>query len=244
MNHSNNNVDNQYLLNIPVAYILQNKTVEEVGQDFDQYGWNILHHAIAEADIGKIKELMHFSFNWNINGKFNIIPEYIYQINDKKKATQIKLLKRMPYCSNGYTPIHLALHLYNHYNNLCLSGEHAYGIHLDNYRKILDLLIKDSVDLKNYTDSDGHSLLDYAFLLENFALIDGFYLKDNNLSSLKKVSTQVAKKIIEIMKLKKKFGNNYHYDPILSALDNKILNESLQSELKTNKTKEKAVNKI
>lgn len=239
MNNSNNNVDNQYLLNVPLAYILQNRTVEEIERDFDSNGWSVLHHAIAEGDISKIAELIYFGFNWGVNGSTNFIPEFAYQVSDKRKQNRNRLLTRMPYCVNGYSPTHLAMYLFAHYNSL--ATEFSYQKLADHYKDILSALISDKTDWQSHIDSDGNSLLDYAFLSEDVSLIEMMQNIEPTFSNLKKVPPLVAKKILEVMNFKTKSSVPTN---IISALDNKIMHDSLCVDLKINLPIKKSIQKL
>jgi len=241
MNNSNNNADNQYLLNVPLAYILQNKTVQEVEQDFDSNGWNVLHHAVAEGDLSKILELCHFSFNWKVNGTSNFILESAYQMAEKKKSTKTRMLNRMPYCDGGYAPTHLAMYLYEFYSNIAITGDFFYQSLCRHYITIMDLLINKNSNWSLHIDSNGNSLFDYAFLSEDLYLIEMMKQLDPTFSNLKKVSPTVAKKILEVMNFKKAANVPQH---LFQELDNKIMNDSLSKDLKINSIQKKSIQKV
>jgi hypothetical protein len=239
MDHSNNNVDNQCLLNIPIAYILQSKTVQEIEQSFDSNGWNIMHYAVADANTPKIAELIHFSFNYSINGTRNYIPLSVYSSNEKKKPQKVKLLDKIPFCKNGFSPVHLAMFLFHHYNTL--SEEFFYQQLAEEYMKVISLFINSETHLESFVDIDGHSLFDYAFLLEDLELIDKLQMVDPSFYSLKKVSAEVGKQIAEVMEIKYKTKG---LEQVLNALDKKILNDSLNKDLKINEIIKKPIQKI
>jgi hypothetical protein len=250
MNNSNNNADNQYLLNVPLAYLLQTRTINEIERDFDSNGWSVLHHAIAEADLNKINELIHFSFNWGVNGSSNFIPDFAYQSSEKRKTIRTRTLNRMPYCNGGYAPTHLAMYLYEYYSNL--ASDFFYQNVADNYKNILILLINQKTDWQSHIDSDGNSLFDHAFLSENTELIEMMQGLDPTFSNLKKINPSVGKKILEVMAIKNKgvLSNsvlaklNDKISNINQTLDNKIMHDSLFSDLKVNNTKEKTIKKL
>jgi hypothetical protein len=255
MNNSNNNVDKQYLLDIPMAYLLQNKDISEIEKDFDNNGWNILHYAIADADLGKMVELLHFDFDWNLQSKSNFIPSNIYKFYDKKRHLDIKKMERIPFCDNGFTPLHLLMFLFNFYSHASDDFGHYTSI-ISNYRYILEIFFEEKSSWVEYIDSNGHSLLDYAFLLENLDLINSIQKFDPTFSNLKKVSSPVAKKIIEIMQLKliKHEKNKYSKVDVISVksslneikelLEKKVINDSLKVELNINFHPKKAIQKI
>lgn len=239
MDNSNNNVDNQYLLNVPIAYTLQNKTVKDLESSFDSNGWNIMHYAVADANMPKITELIHFSFNWSVNGNKNCIPIGIYNTNEKKKPQKVKLLDKIPFCQSGFSPVHLAMFLFSHYNKL--SDEYFYQKLCEDYMEIISLLVSNNGDLDSHIDADGLSLFDYAFLLEDLQLIDKIQMIDPGFCSLKKVPHSIAKQILEVMAIKHKIGG---YDNVLRTLDKKILNDHLNRELKIKESQKCTIKKI
>lgn len=239
MDNSNNNIDNQSLLNTPIAYVLQTKTIEELENSFDSNGWNILHHAIADFNLPKIRELMHFSFNWKINSKANYIPPEIYSFADTKKTPNFKTPSKIPFCQNGFTPLHLAMFLFNYYHGL--DGNYHYQKIGQNYSEAIAFFIEKNGDLESYVDADGLSLFDYAFLLEDAKLIEKFQMADPGFASLKKVSPKIAKQILEVMEIKHQSKCNHL---IIEALEKKILNDSLSANLKVNQTTKKTTQKV
>lgn len=239
MDNSNNTLDNQYLLNIPISYLLETKKVKDIEQDFDSNGWNLMHYSVADANIPKITELIHFSFDWSVNGNKNYIPLSIYNINEKKKIQKNRLSDKIPFCKSGFSPVHLAMFLYNHYNNL--SDEFFYQQLSEKYMKIISLFVNDSTDFNSYIDKEGHSLFDYAFLLEDVSLIDKLHMIDSNFSSLNKVHPTLAKQIIEVMAIK---NTDNEYSNLINLLSKKILSDSLSLNLKTKENSKNSIKKI
>ncbi|NCQ51457.1 hypothetical protein GW796_06100 [archaeon] len=240
MNHNTNYLDKQYLLHVPTAFVLENKTLTQVEGFFDDNGWTILHLAVAELNIPKIIELLHFNFNVGIQSTHNNIPIEIYLFNEKKKISKLVTFSKIPFCKNGFTAAHLALFLFNFYDKL--SDDFFYKEIADKYQIILNLFINKETKFKNYFDCCNNSLFDYTFLLENITLIEFMHMNDQDFSSLNKVLPTTAKKIVEVMSIKYKNCDNPH---LLNLLSKKILHSSLNKNLE-NKTphKNKTINKI
>ncbi len=240
MDYSSNQIDMQYLMSVPFAFVLQNNPLEEIEQFCDANGWNLLHHVVAEGDIHKISELIHFSFNPNINSKTNFIPENIFQIQEKRKTDKTKIFQKIPFSLQGFTPIHLSLFLYNYYQKL--SDDFFYQALSDKYKKIIDLFIKNVSDIKTIQDSTGNSLFDYAFLMESQELIDLMQMHDPFFETLNNIQLKTAHKILEIMSLK---YEKKDLDYISSCLQKKIEHDNLSKKLnhKNNESK-KTTHKI
>lgn len=219
-------MDNQYLLNTPFAYILQNKSINEIENSFDENGWNIMHYAVADANVSKITELIHFSFNCNINSKKNCIPESVYILNEKKKIDRIKTLNKIPFCNDGFTPLHLTMFFYNYYRKL--AGEFFYQQILNKYQEIISIFLKNDSSSKSCRDANELTLFDYAFLLEDIELIEIMHMNDPDFSSLNKVSPETAKRILEVMKIKHKDSN---CENVLEFLNKKIFRDNLEKKL-------------
>ncbi len=239
MDYSSSSLDKQYLLHVPMAFVLQKYTIKEVEKFYDENGWNILHQVVADGNIPKITELLHFSFDITINTTKNFIPSQIYVFNEKKKQEKIHFFSSIPVSQNGFTAPHLAMFLFHFYSQM--SEDFFYQSLADKYKQILSLLITDQ-SIKEIKDNSSHSLFDYAFLLENIALIDFMHMKDTSFSSLSEINPQTAKKIIEVMTIKYKDGSHQH---MIDFLQKKILKDSLDQDLIKNETSHnKTVKKI
>ncbi len=243
MDYSIKEFDKQYLLHTPTSFLLKNSTIENLASLFDDNGWTVLHYAVAEANVPKITEFLHFNMNTGTNSKRNFIPSDIYILNDKKKSTdKIEIINKIPFSKNGFTPIHLALFLYNYYTviNKQLGNDFFYSSLVEKYQKILSLFIKGFTKLEETLDIDGKSLFDYAFLLENITLIELLHMNDHEFQTLRKVDYKTAKKILEVMELKHKEGSHEH---LLGFLNTVILKTDLDSKLPQKDLKDK-INKI
>jgi len=239
MDYSSSSLDKQYLLHTPMAFVLQKYTLKEIEQVYDENGWNILHQVVADANIPKITELLHFSFDIKLNTTKNLIPLNIYVLNEKKKQEKVSFFSNIPFAKNGFTAPHLAMFLFHFYSQL--SEDFFYQNLADKYKQILSLLITEQ-SIKEIKDKSSHSLFDYAFLLENISLIDFMHMKDTSFSSLSEINPQTAKKIIEVMTIKYKDGSHQH---MIDFLQKKILKDSLEQDLKKNEySSNKTVNKI
>lgn len=225
MHQKQQRLDKQYLLNVPLAFILQNKTINDVEQYYDDNGWNILHHAVAEANINKVKELIHFNFNICLKSRKNFIPNDTYIINEKKKQDKIILLNKIPFSSEGFTPVHLAFFLFNYYTNL--SEDFFYKSVADKYQSILSLFTN-ATGFKKAIDGAGNTLFDSAFLLENITLIDLTHMVDNEFITLNTVKLETALKILHVMNLKFQDGSHQH---LIDLINQKIFKEKLDTEL-------------
>lgn len=219
-------------MHTPISFLLQNKKHEELCNFYDDNGWTIMHYAVGGAEIAKIKEFLHFNMDFNKNSERNYIPEDIFMINDKKKsADKYPILTKIPFIQKGFTPVHLAIFLYNHYLNMNKSlggNDFFYNNIIEKYQQILHLLLtKDRVS-ENHPDSNGKSYLDYAFLTENITIIELIHMLDPTFNTFKQVKPNTAKKILEVMEIKYKEGS---HDYLIKQLDTKILENTLQNKL-------------
>jgi ankyrin repeat protein len=225
MHQKQQRLDKQYLLNVPLAFILQTKTIQDVEQYYDDNGWNILHHAVAEANINKVKELLHFNFNICLNSRKNFISNDIYFVNEKKKQEKFIFLNKIPFSHEGFTPVHLAYFLFNYYTNL--SEDFFYKGIAEKYQSILSLFTN-ATGFKRAIDGAGNTLFDSAFLLENITLIDLTHMVDNEFITLNTVKSETALKILHVMNLKFNDGSHQH---LVDLINQKILKEKLGNEL-------------
>lgn len=219
-------------MHTPVSFLLQNKKLEELCDFYDDHGWTVMHYAVGEAEISKIKEFLHFDLDFNKNSQRNYIPEDIFIVNDKKKnPDKHQILTKIPFLQKGFTPVHLAIFLYDYYLNLNKSfggNDFFYNKIVENYQEILRLLLTKERIFGNHLDSNGKSYLDYAFLTENITIIELIHMLDPTFETFRKVKPQTAKKILEVMEIKYKEGS---HDYLIKQLDTKILESSLQNQL-------------
>lgn len=224
--------DKQYLMHTPTSFLLQNKTLEDLCSLHDDNGWTIMHYAVGHAEIEKIKEFIYFNMNFNKNSHKNYIPRDIFILNEKKKnPDKFEIFDKIPFVKKGFTPIHLAIYLYNYYINLNKSiGGNDFFYHniIDKYKKILDLLLTKERVSENPVDDNGKSYLDYAFLTENIKIIELIHNLDPEFNSFRKVNPKTAKRILEVMEIK--YKEKLH-DHLIKKLDIKILQSNLQDTL-------------
>lgn len=237
--------DKDYLMHTPVSFLLQNKKVEDLCSFYDDHGWTIMHYAVGYGEISKITEFLHFNLDFNKNSERNIIPEDIFIINDKKKSPEkYPILNKIPFVQKGFTPVHLAIYLFNHYsaiNKLNGGSDFFHNNIVDKYQKILNLLLTKERISENKLDSNGKSYLDYAFLTENIAIIEMMHMLDPTFDTFRQVKPMTAKKILEVMEIKHKEGS---HDYLIKQLDTKILETSLQQKLAKNHLYPQKINKI
>lgn len=236
MDNSIKNFDKDYLIHTPMSFILQSHSKESIESLQDENGWTITHYAVAEGDISKIKELIHFNFNFGINSHNNYVnPDYI-QINDKKRnPDKFELLNKIPFNKNGFNAIDLCLFLYNQYIKLNKqnNNDFFYNNYLINYQNILNLLLtKNNVFNTTLRDNNGQSFFDYAFLLENVVIIEFLSKIDHEFKSLSKVDLNTAKKILEVLQIK---NNEHQLQKIISVLNAKLLEKELKIKEKNTK---------
>ncbi len=224
--------DKEYLLHTPMSFILQYNSKEKIETLHDENGWTITHYSVAEADVSKIKELIHFGFNFGINSINNHIYSEFFQINDKKKSPdKIEVLNKIPFNKSGFNAINLCLFFFNYYTKISKqNGNDFFYSNLANkYQEILSLLLnRKNIDNTNYQDKNGKSFFDYAFLLENISLIEYIHMLDSDFKTLHKVDLKTAKEILEVLQIKNSEGNHPH---LINHLNSKIFNQKLQNEL-------------
>lgn len=216
----------QDLIKTPLAYLLNVYENNDLSNILDENGWTIMHWAVANADLSKVKELIHFNFDFAKNSSQNYIPLNAYVIADKKKSDNIYLPNKVPFCIKGFSSLHLLVFLFDHYKKL--SNEFFYSKCADKHLECLKFLVDSNYNILSIYDSNGYSLFDYAFLLENIELIEYLFSKDNTFSTLNRVKLTVAKKIIEVIKIK---TNKTCDEFLVTSLDKAILHTNLNKEL-------------
>lgn len=224
--------DKEYLLQTPMSFILQYNSKEKIETLHDENGWTLTHYSVAEGDISKIKELVHFNFNFGINSSNNYVNTNYFLVNDKKKSPdKIEVLNKIPFNKGGFNAIHLCMFFFNYYTKIGkqTGNDFFYGNLANKYQDILKILLNNKTIINsNYQDKSGKSFFDYAFLLENITLIDYVHMLDSEFKTLHKVDLKTAKQIIEVLQIKGNEGNHPH---LINKLNSKIFNDKLQSEL-------------
>ncbi len=244
MNINKPHLNIDYLLNVPLSFILQDTTIEKIEEIVDENGWNLLHYAVANCNINKIKELIHYNFNLSLNSTNNKLNINVFFVNNKKKPNSILFPKKINFLFKGFSPLHLALFLYNYYSTF--SEDFFYQSISIKYLSILDILINENTSFKLVFDQDKNSLFDICFIMENIFLINLIYNKDKNFSTLNNILPTTALKILQVMKIKQEFNdknNEKIYEEILLSLNKKQLKRELTTNLSINNTLHK-INKI
>lgn len=180
-------------LSIPIPYLIQKKT------DFnflDSFGWSLMHYAVGLNNADKINELLLCDIDFNNNSSTNKILTNCLMTcgkDDMGLYSNIDSIN-IPYCENGYTPIHLSVFLHKYYKKRLHSDYRKYStsqiIIFENFLKKFPEAIK-------WEDSNNLTITDYCILSLNFEYLMKIKKIDANLESLSKVNPLTAKKICE-----------------------------------------------
>lgn len=178
-------------LNVPIPYLIQKKF------DFkqiDNFGWSLLHYAVGFNNSDKISELLLCDIDFNINSSTKLINKDCIEACGKDDSTKVLTDIIIPYCENGYTPLHLSVVLGHYYKNKS---------HLD-YRKyytlqqqIFENLLLKFPESIMWEDANTLTATDYCILNLNFDFLKKIKNIDTHLDSLNMVQPITAKKICE-----------------------------------------------
>lgn len=231
----NNSTDLSNLLNMPVAYLLQENKIEDISKLRDVNNYSLLHCSVLNNNLEKVLELLNFNFNTKVLTQNSEIPLVLIK---KFINFEFNNLFKISFLKEGYTALHLNIFLLNYYTHLKPEkGNFAIEKFKDKQQKILDLFIEYDSHCIGITDQSGFSLFDYAILLENNQLINKFYKLNNNFSFLNNVNKDTALKILKLINIKKQKVDNKEIsiepieDIIIINLEKIILFEKLQLDL-------------
>lgn len=213
-------------LNIPMSYLFQEFSKEDLTLVKDDSGWGILHWAVAQKNISKIKELISYGFPHDKQSNIARFPEHFIKTNLSSSIPYLYYYS-IPFAYKGYTPVHLCVFLQSHYSHLYkqnIKGGHEYSQSETIQRNIYDQFFSDYYYLE---DGSGYTVTDYCFLTENITLLQKIIKKDPTLSSLKKIELTTAYDIVE----KHKDNIDHNVEIILSQIHKKISFHKLGSSL-------------
>lgn len=236
------------MLNIPMAFLLQEHSEEKLHNFQDCHGFTFFHWAVATNDVRKVVELLHCQFDYSVCGSTNKIPQEI--LNNAPISVNLIQEHSIPFCKSGYSPIHLSIFLHTLYMKAeGKEGDKAHRARNTQY-DIIKLFHAYDTEIFSHEDNSGYTVLDYCFLLENIDLIEYAILHNPSMNGLKAVHTKTALEIIEIYDLKRevpirefnsdlKIANPLIKDSLLKKLQYEKLSSQLPVKLVGNPKKNK-----
>ena len=180
-------------LAIPIPYLIQKNT------DFnflDSFGWSLMHYAVGFNNSDKINELLLCDITFNTNSSTNKIPTECIVTCGKEDTGIYSGINsiNIPYCENGYTPVHLSVFMHKYYKK---RPHPDYRKHSVVQGVIFDKFLKNFPESIKWEDSNTLTVTDYCILSLNFEYLMKIKKIDENLMSLSKVHPLTAKKICE-----------------------------------------------
>jgi len=180
-------------LAIPTPYLIQKNT------DFnflDSFGWTLMHYAVSYSNVNKINELLAEDISFNTNSSTKKIPTSSLMCRGKDDADMYKNISEIniPYCENGYTPLHLSVFLHNYYTKRAHADYRILAVLQEN---IFNFILKKYPDCMAWEDSDRLTVTDYSILSFNLNFLKQIKSIDNDLQSLNMIEPLTAKKIFE-----------------------------------------------
>lgn len=178
-------------LNVPIPYLIQKKF------DFkqiDEFGWSLLHYAVGFNNSDKIDELLLCEIDFNINSSTKFINKECIKICGKEDSAKTTTDIIIPYCENGYTPLHLSVVLGHYYKN----KEHQdYRKYYAAQQQIFESLVLKFPESIMWEDANNLTPTDFCILNLNFDFLKKIKKIDPHLESLNMVQPLTAKKIFE-----------------------------------------------
>lgn len=239
-------------LAIPVAFLLQEYSNEELSSYQDHNSFSFYHWAITNNDLPKIQELLNHNIDFSICTLNNLVPPNVFITHNLCNNNDYY---NIPFTKGGYSAIHLCVLLHSLHRNIALDdfnnstkGGFKNSSIKEIQLKIFNNLLEKNPNIFEIEDTIGYSVLDYCFLYENIELISLYVENDSSFNALNYVKTQTALNIINNLKFKyailnKNGGNALAPDgKIIEFLTKKINYESLNNKIE-NKTVLNAIKK-
>lgn len=226
-------------LEIPLPYLLQLYSKEELMKLTDNEGFGLMHWAVGESNFSKIYEMIDSGFELNIKSNTNTLNLDL-QILSQLDEGNLKI----NFSDGGLTPLHLNIYLYKQYEKkYSQSGKGAFQMEIL-MKKQLEFFKELSSENYFFTDNSNLSITDYCFLLENITYLNIIISNDPSLESLKQVTPKTALLIIKNYNKYKQNIKPFNLDNLLSLLEKKSQYTDLTSKLNKDIVKSTLLNKI
>lgn len=224
----------QECLNLPISFLLQENSIEDLQQKRDYNSFALSHLAVANNNLSKVNELIANKFDFSICTSNGYISDEILKISNLNLDNQYYSI---PFNKNGYCAVHLCILLHSLHYNLVIN-EYQNSKH-DQFKEqqmqILKLFLHDEPFIFELQDNNGYTVLDYCFIFENMDLIELAFNADCCFNSLNNIKTSTAINILQSLKIKyskmNKVINPQIDDRILTSLEKKLQYENLDNKV-------------